>query len=97
MIPIPNVEKTPIPTATRSVSRPFAKSSGRKKLPRLVLVSGPPPDGEKLVLVVRNTPPADALTPPMNARFAGLNQTAAGSSSSAVTADARASAEPEMS
>ena len=41
--------------------------------------------------------PTEALTPPMNARFAGLKKTAAGSSTSALTAEARASASPEMS
>jgi hypothetical protein len=63
----------------------------------LLSVSAPPSAGSKLDLLVRNTPPTDALTPPMKARFAGLNQTAAGSSTSAVTAEARPSAWPEMS
>ena len=96
-MPIPKVEYTPIPTATRSVTRPFAKIAGKKKLPRSVLVSAPLTDGEKVDLLVTNTAPAEACTPPMNARLAGLNQTAAGSSSSALTAEARAIASPEMS
>jgi hypothetical protein len=64
-MPIPNVEYAPMPTAMRSVIRPLAKIAGRKKLPRSVFVSAPPPAGEKLDLLVTNTPPADALTPPM--------------------------------
>ena len=54
------------------MSSAFANSAGRKKLPRSLLVSAPPSAGEKLALLVTNVPPAEALTPLRNARFAGL-------------------------
>ena len=86
-----------MPTATRSVRRALANSAGMRTLPRSLLVSAPPPAGEKVDLLVMNMPVAEALTPPMKTRFAGLYQTAAGSVASALTAEARAIPSPEMS
>ena len=75
----------------------MANRVGRKKVPRSLSSAGPPVAGVKVDRAVTSTPPAEALAPPMKESAAGLNQTAAGSETEALTAEALPSALPERS